>query len=219
MRMMRSRSVGGYLRWLFVGLAASGMAGALVGCGAIAGANGPRFASVSDEDPTTLALERCAVQLDQAVGTERLHSTFESKLAMLSSDNSESTLVASGQYSIWCQGTSTSLGSILVDSPWYSFPNPDGNAVLVGPRVQDVSEDGDTFVLGRAGSEVDTIKIDVPGADASVALSDGWWTASWPTGSESELDRVEVTFVTGDGQQHTAALNKVLVDEDGPLAR
>lgn len=179
-------------------------------------ASGSPFSSkAAAGDTTAAALDECGEELQRSVGADLITEEITRELALVTADKQQSTLVSSGAYSIWCQGKSGELGPILVDSPWFTFPEPDAEAVLAGPRTQNVAKDGYTFVLGRSGSAVDSVLVSVGGIEVRATLENGWWTAGWPTGDESELETASVVFSTAGGSTEKHLLNELLVpDED-----
>lgn len=186
-----------------------------IGTGAVAVASGSPFsADAAAGDPAAIALDQCSVELQQSLGVDRLTEDVQIELELLTKDGQQSTLLASGESSIWCQGEPKNLNSILINSSWFSFPEPAKDTILVGPRTQDVSEGGQTFVLGRAGTDVRSIVIIVSGTETPVTLNGSWWTATWPTGTESELNDAVIVYTLTDGTQQKSLLNDLVVPDE-----
>lgn len=213
---LRTASIRQRAKRRYVIVAGVVVGGLIAGGSAIAFAMGPPFSSkAATGDTTAAALDECGVELQRSVGSDLITEEIEHELVLVTADRQQSTLVSSGDYSIWCQGRSGELGPILIDSPWFTFPEPASEAVLVGPRTQNVAKDGYTFVLGRSGSAVDSVSVSVGGIETRATLENGWWTAAWPTGDESELETASVAFSTATGFTEEHPLNELLVpDED-----
>ncbi|MDY0912286.1 hypothetical protein [Rathayibacter festucae] len=145
-------------------------------------------------------LENCIETLDDNP------NTFE-PAAVLSADTRgsvESVLVESGPYVAWCVGESATMPSYaLLDGPGNDPQDPAPGSIALFASGGRLPPAGYGYAAGTVGRDVIDVTLTEDGHEVSATVSNGWWSAWWPTTDDTLLLDGRITIEDADGATTT----------------
>jgi hypothetical protein len=202
-------------RRLIVGVCALGFAASLVAVAAIAGRPAAPVSTVALSagkiSPSGLAswtpepqagpgsssvLENCIDTLDANPNTTE-------PADVVSADTRgtvESVLVESGPYVAWCVGESATVPTyLLLDGPGNATQAPSSGSIELFASGGHLPPDGYGFAAGTVGQDVASITLTEDGHEVAATISNGWWSAWWPSTDDTLLLDGSITIENTDG--------------------
>ncbi|WP_146066055.1 hypothetical protein [Cryobacterium sp. Y82] len=112
--------------------------------------------------------------------------------------------MAKGDDVAWCVGTDNIPTYMLVDSAGYEPTLPDADDITFGPSGARLPPHGYGFALGRVGDKVESVIMHEDGHDITATVSNGWWSAWWPSETDATAIDGSFTITTKSGDTNTS---------------
>ena len=115
-----------------------------------------------------------------------------------------SVVVAKGDDVAWCVGTDNIPTYILLESAGYEPTLPQADSITFGPGGARLPPHGYGFALGRVGANVESVVMHEDGQDVTATISNGYWSAWWPSDTDATVVDGSFTIETKSGDTNTS---------------